>query len=73
MFAQKLLKLAAFIAKTRKDNWANNPIKTQENQLRQILNKGSQTLFGADHNFDKIKNYQDFKSRIPRLLIIYFL
>ena len=65
MFAQKLLKLAAFIAKTRKDNWANNPIKTQENQLRQILNKGSQTLFGADHNFDKIKNYQDFKSRIP--------
>ena len=65
MLAHKLLKLAAYIAKNRINNWAKNPIKTQENQFKQILNKGSKTLFGKDHNFDKIKNYEDFKQSVP--------
>ena len=30
-----------------------------------LLNKGSKTLFGKDHNFDKIKNYEDFKQSVP--------
>ena len=65
MLAHKFLKLAAYIAKKRINNWANNPIKTQDNQFKHILKKGSKTLFGKDHNFDKIKNYQDFKRRVP--------
>ena len=65
MLAHKLLKLVAYIAKTRINNWAKNPVKTQEKQFKQLLNKGSKTLFGKDHNFDKIKNYQDFKHNVP--------
>ena len=65
MLAHKLLKLVAYIAKTRINNWAKNPVKTQEKQFKQLLNKGSKTLFGKDHNFDKIKNYQDFKNNVP--------
>jgi hypothetical protein len=37
-----------------------------QNSIRQYLIKSAQhTMFGKDHGFDRIKNYEDFKKQIP--------
>lgn len=37
-----------------------------QNSIRQYLIKSAQhTMFGKDHGFDHIKNYEDFKQQIP--------
>ena len=45
--------------------WKNNAVKTQENLLNGLLKKAKNTSFGLDHNFAKIKNYDDFKKNVP--------
>jgi len=47
-----------------------NRIRTQSIALQQetfhyLLNKARDTAFGADHHFDAIKNYEDFKKQVP--------
>jgi len=37
----------------------------QEKLLINLIRKSKNTLFGKNHDFHKIKNYQDFKSRVP--------
>ena len=37
----------------------------QEKLLINLIRKSKNTLFGKNHNFNKIKNYQDFKFRVP--------
>lgn len=37
----------------------------QEKTLLEIINQAKNTLFGKDHHFSEIKNYQDFKSKVP--------
>ncbi|WP_298762470.1 GH3 auxin-responsive promoter family protein [uncultured Polaribacter sp.] len=44
--------------------WANNPHKTQEKVFKNLIAKGSKTVFGKDHNFNEIKNYSDFKKQV---------
>ncbi len=65
MLKHIFLKLAAGIAKNRIYSWANNPIKTQKKQLKSIISKASKTLFGKDHGFSEISDYEEFKSRVP--------
>ncbi|MFW5761702.1 MAG: GH3 auxin-responsive promoter family protein, partial [Cyclobacteriaceae bacterium] len=45
--------------------WAANAAATQENVFRQLIKGGSKTIFGQDHNFDTIRNYDDFKKNVP--------
>lgn len=45
--------------------WANNPYKTQDKVFKKLISKAKNTDFGKDHDFKNIKNYSDFKSRIP--------
>tara|TARA_B100000686_G_scaffold117114_1_gene124329 strand:+ start:3857 stop:5368 length:1512 start_codon:yes stop_codon:yes gene_type:complete len=40
-------------------------VSIQEKLLINLIRKSKNTLFGKNHNFHKIKNYQDFKSRVP--------
>lgn len=44
--------------------WASNPHKTQEKVFKNLIAKGSKTVFGKDHNFNEIKNYSDFKKQV---------
>ncbi len=39
--------------------------KTQEKLLLSIVTKNSNTQYGKKHNFDKIKNIQDFQDNVP--------
>lgn len=43
----------------------NDPEKTQVRVLDQLLKKGKQTRFGADHEFRQITNYESFRSKVP--------
>lgn len=56
--------IAAWLYKKQR-SWANRPIECQRNQLQSLIAGGRTTVFGLDHGFDGIKNYQDFKDRVP--------
>ena len=43
----------------------NNSIKDQDELLKKLINKSKKTQFGKDHNFAIIKNYSDYKNRVP--------
>lgn len=41
------------------------PETVQEQVFNNLLQKGSKTIFGADHSYPSIKNHSDFRSRVP--------
>ncbi|MFL0062515.1 GH3 auxin-responsive promoter family protein [Tenacibaculum maritimum] len=45
--------------------WAYRPHKTQEKVFQYLISKAKKTAFGKDHNFSKIKTYEDFKKYVP--------
>ena len=56
--------IAAIVAQQQK-KWANSPYETQDNVFTKLIDGGKKTVFGKDHNFDLIKNYEDFKRNVP--------
>lgn len=45
--------------------WAKNPIQTQNKVFQELILNASSTQFGRDHNFSKIKNYEDYVKQVP--------
>lgn len=45
--------------------WKYDAVNTQEKVLKKLIADAQQTLFGKDHNFKEIYNYEDFKARVP--------
>jgi len=45
--------------------WANNPVESQQNVFIDLICQAKNTQFGMDHNFDKIKTFQDFSREVP--------
>lgn len=56
--------LASFIISQQK-KWSMHPGKAQIMVFKELIRKGKRTQFGKDHDFDSIKNYDDFKARVP--------
>jgi len=44
---------------------ADNAIADQNRILKELLEQASDTTFGQDHNFDTIKNYEDYTKAVP--------
>ena len=42
-----------------------HPFKAQNKVFNSIIKKGRMTVFGKEHNFQKIKTYNSFKKQIP--------
>ncbi|MDO6489745.1 MULTISPECIES: GH3 family domain-containing protein [unclassified Cellulophaga] len=57
IFAKKI------VAKNAK--WISNPVETQEQVFKQLIQKASNTKFGKDHNFKSIKTHKDFVKNVP--------
>ena len=55
---------AAYIAR-QTEEWCSRPMHFQQNVLNALIEGGKHTLFGKDHDFKAIKNYEDFKKRVP--------
>ena len=47
------------------NKWAQNPIATQEKVLKMLLQKAKKTVFGQDHGFAQIENYEDYAKQVP--------
>ncbi len=45
--------------------WEKQAVRLQKRTFRTLIKKGQKTAFGKAHNFDKIKNYEDFKKNVP--------
>ncbi len=45
--------------------WAKNPIKTQKKVFAYLVEQAKNTEFGRDHNFNKIKSFEDFRKNVP--------
>ena len=55
---------ARYVVKQQK-KWMYNAVEVQAHILKKIVSKAENTQFGKDHSFSEIKDYQDFKSKIP--------
>ncbi len=56
--------LADYVAsQTRK--WSRNATAYQDNILKQLISRAATTVFGVDHDFASIRDYEDFKKHIP--------
>ena len=49
----------------KNQRWIDNPIETQQKVLNSLLLKANDTQFGKDHNFSKIKTFEDFAREVP--------
>lgn len=47
------------------NKWRKNAVAAQEDTLRKLVADAKNTAFGKDHNFAGIRNYDDFKKRVP--------
>lgn len=44
---------------------SNNAVKVQQKVFKKLIKQARNTVFGKDHNFNKINSYKDFKKQIP--------
>lgn len=47
------------------DNFTNNPIETQNNLLKELIDKAQLTEFGAKYHFQDITSHKDFTKNVP--------
>ena len=45
--------------------WAGQPLEAQEKVFKNLISTAGHTVFGKDHHFDQIENYEDFKKHVP--------
>jgi phenylacetate-coenzyme A ligase PaaK-like adenylate-forming protein len=45
--------------------WATNPVETQQKVFQDLIRQAKVTQFGKDHNFAKIKTFEDFATQVP--------
>lgn len=45
--------------------WVHNPIETQQKVFQNLIASADFTQFGKDHNFSKIKSFEDFAKLVP--------
>ncbi len=60
-----LAKILARKAHQKVQKWAHQPIKTQQDVFRNLIDSAKNTHFGQDHGFDQIKSHADYKTRVP--------
>jgi len=47
------------------EKWKFDAVAAQERTLQKLIQEASHTVFGLDHHFNAIKNYEDFKAKVP--------
>lgn len=65
MIKKALIRIVARFKKKQVNSWAQNPIDVQNKQLKYIVKNARKTIFGRDHNFSEITNYEQFKLKVP--------
>jgi hypothetical protein len=60
-----LSKVYAAINAKKITRWRKDAVSIQKKVLSELIHSARKTSFGKDHRFDEIKNYDDFKKRVP--------
>jgi hypothetical protein len=60
-----LAKVYAKIVVRKNQKWINKPIDAQNRIFKKLISTSKNTIFGKDHNFQKIVTYKDFKENVP--------
>jgi hypothetical protein len=55
----------AKIVVKRTQRWSSRPEETQKKVFLSLIRKAQSTLFGKEHNFEGIHNYEAFKQAVP--------
>ncbi|WP_010181797.1 GH3 auxin-responsive promoter family protein [Aquimarina agarilytica] len=58
-------KLFAKKIQRKVDQWAKNPIETQDKVFQYLIETAKNTVFGQDHQFSELKSHQDFVAKVP--------
>ena len=58
-----LSKYLSYFFVKRQNKWIKNALKIQFHTMKNLINESKNTIFGIDHNFNEIKNYEDFKKK----------
>ena len=58
------LVFARYVVK-KNNRWKNNAVEHQNKIMQSLVRNAKNTLFGKDHFFKKISNYEAFKKNIP--------
>ena len=58
-------KIFAKIIHSKNQKWIQNPIETQHIAFLDLIRQAENTQFGNDHNFSKIKSFNDFAKQVP--------
>lgn len=61
----QIAKIFANVNYKKEQNWIDHPIETQNKIFQKLISDGSKTRFGKDHQFESIRNYEDFKNKVP--------
>ncbi|MFA5619469.1 MAG: GH3 auxin-responsive promoter family protein [Weeksellaceae bacterium] len=64
-FKSTAAKILSEINFKKEQKWIHHPLETQQMIFQHLIHIGRQTKFGKDHDFKAIKNYEDFKKRVP--------
>lgn len=56
--------VAAYVVHQQK-KWENEPVKAQKKAFEELIAGAKNTVFGKDHDFSDIQNYEDFKKAVP--------
>lgn len=57
LFAKKIVR--------KTQEWAQNPIATQEAVFKKLIKEAQSTQFGKDHHFEQIQSHADFVQNVP--------
>ena len=57
LFAKKIVR--------KTQEWAQNPIATQEAVFKKLIKEAKNTQFGKDHHFEQIQSHTDFVQNVP--------
>lgn len=58
-------KVFAKIVVKKIHKWAEHPVETQKKVFEHLLKKAGETVFGRDHEFEKINTFSDFQKAVP--------
>ncbi|MGD9327955.1 MAG: GH3 auxin-responsive promoter family protein [Cyclobacteriaceae bacterium] len=56
--------IASYVVSQQR-KWMKDPGRFQDAQFKKLIDQAETTLFGQDHDFSSITNYEDFKARVP--------
>ena len=61
----RVIRAVAAHTRRRIQSEASRSVQHQKEIFKELINHGSKTLFGRDHNFSSIKNHDDFVKHVP--------